>query len=91
MAVAEQHKTTATGKYVIVYVCLLALAGIQFVIAYQNIDPGQMFVPHDDSRLRGGTACSSDFYAFVGREPWLRDFCRCVYNFCPARHAIWMD
>jgi heme/copper-type cytochrome/quinol oxidase subunit 4 len=44
MAVTEQHKENATGKYLIVYVCLLALAGIQFVIAYQNIDPGQMFV-----------------------------------------------
>ena len=44
MAVAEQHKTTTTGKYLIVYVCLLALAGIQFVIAYQNIDADQMFV-----------------------------------------------
>ena len=44
MAVTEQHKDNATGKYLIVYVCLLALAGIQFVIAYQNIDPGQMFV-----------------------------------------------
>ena len=44
MAVTQQHKENATGKYLIVYVCLLALAGIQFVIAYQNIDPGQMFV-----------------------------------------------
>ena len=44
MAVAEQHKTTTTGKYLIVYVCLLALAGIQFVIAYQNIDADQMFI-----------------------------------------------
>jgi heme/copper-type cytochrome/quinol oxidase subunit 4 len=44
MAVAEQHKTTTRGKYLIVYVCLLALAGIQFVIAYQNIDADQMFV-----------------------------------------------
>jgi len=26
----------------IVYVCLLALAGVQFVIAYQNIDASQM-------------------------------------------------
>ena len=28
----------------VVYVCLLALAGLQFVIAYQNIDASQMFV-----------------------------------------------
>jgi len=29
-------------KILIVYVCLLVLAGLQFVIAYQNIDPAQM-------------------------------------------------
>jgi len=43
MAIAEQHKSGGTGKYVGVYVCLLALAGLQFVIAYQNIDASQMF------------------------------------------------
>ena len=43
MAIAEQHKSEGTGKYVGVYVCLLALAGLQFVIAYQNIDASQMF------------------------------------------------
>lgn len=42
--------TTATGqssgigKDLIVYACILALAGIQFVIAYQNIDGAQMFL-----------------------------------------------
>lgn len=30
-------------KDLIIYVCLLALAGIQFVIAYQNISASQMF------------------------------------------------
>ena len=43
MAIAEQHKTSGTSKYLGVYVCLLALAGLQFVIAYQNIDASQMF------------------------------------------------
>jgi caa(3)-type oxidase subunit IV len=43
MAIAEQHKSGGTGKYLGVYVCLLALAGLQFVIAYQNIDASQMF------------------------------------------------
>ena len=43
MAIAEQHKTSGTSKYLGVYVCLLALAGVQFVIAYQNIDASQMF------------------------------------------------
>jgi heme/copper-type cytochrome/quinol oxidase subunit 4 len=31
------------GRDVIVYVCLLALAAIQFVIAYQDISTSQMF------------------------------------------------
>lgn len=30
------------GKYLVVYICILAIAGLQFVIAYQNIDSGQM-------------------------------------------------
>jgi caa(3)-type oxidase subunit IV len=30
------------SKYLIVYVCILILAGLQFVIAYQHIDVGAM-------------------------------------------------
>jgi cytochrome c oxidase subunit IV len=41
---AEAQKSGGIGKDLIVYVCLLALAGLQFVIAYQNIDASQMFV-----------------------------------------------
>jgi cytochrome c oxidase subunit IV len=40
---AEAHKSGGIGKDLIVYVCLLALAGLQFLIAYQNIDVSQMF------------------------------------------------
>jgi cytochrome c oxidase subunit IV len=43
MTIAEEHKNGGIGKYVAVYLCLLALAGLQFVIAYQNIDASQMF------------------------------------------------
>jgi len=32
------------GKDLIVYLCILALAGLQFVVAYQNISASQMFV-----------------------------------------------
>ena len=39
----EAHSSGGIGKDLIVYVCLLALAGLQFVIAYQNIDALQMF------------------------------------------------
>jgi caa(3)-type oxidase subunit IV len=42
MATAEQHKSTA-GKYVVVYVCMLAIAALQFVIAYSDITASQMF------------------------------------------------
>jgi heme/copper-type cytochrome/quinol oxidase subunit 4 len=39
-----EAKTNGMGKDLIVYVCILALAGIQFFIAYQDISPSQMFV-----------------------------------------------
>jgi heme/copper-type cytochrome/quinol oxidase subunit 4 len=44
MTTAETHKNAGVGKDLIVYVCLLVLAGIQFVIAYQDISVSQMFV-----------------------------------------------
>jgi caa(3)-type oxidase subunit IV len=44
MATAEAHKNSGMGKDLIVYACLLALAGIQFFIAYQDISASQMFV-----------------------------------------------
>ena len=44
MTTAADHKSSGMGKDVVIYVCLLALAGFQFVIAYQNIDVSQMFV-----------------------------------------------
>lgn len=43
MATAEARKDSSMGKDLIVYVCLLALAGIQFFIAYQDISASQMF------------------------------------------------
>ena len=39
----EAPKSGAMSKDLIVYVCLLVLAAIQFVIAYQSITPTQMF------------------------------------------------
>jgi len=44
MTTAETHKSGGMTKDLIVYVCILALAGIQFVIAYQDISSSQMFV-----------------------------------------------
>jgi cytochrome c oxidase subunit IV len=43
MTTADEHKSNGIAKDLIVYVCLLALAGVQFIIAYQNIDTSQMF------------------------------------------------
>ena len=39
----EAHKSSGMGKDLIVYFFMLALAGIQFFIAYQNISATQMF------------------------------------------------
>jgi heme/copper-type cytochrome/quinol oxidase subunit 4 len=44
MTTAEAHKNSGMTKDLIVYVCILALAGIQFFIAYQDISASQMFV-----------------------------------------------
>jgi caa(3)-type oxidase subunit IV len=38
-----EHSSSGIGRDLGVYVCLLALAGLQFVIAYQHIDASQMF------------------------------------------------
>ena len=37
------NRSNGIGRDLGVYFCLLILAGLQFVIAYQNIDPSQMF------------------------------------------------
>ena len=40
--VSTEHTDGGIGKYLVTYVCILAIAGIQFVVAYQNIDTGKM-------------------------------------------------
>jgi heme/copper-type cytochrome/quinol oxidase subunit 4 len=44
MTTAAVQKSSGMGKDLIVFVCILVLAGIQFVIAYQDISTSQMFV-----------------------------------------------
>jgi heme/copper-type cytochrome/quinol oxidase subunit 4 len=44
MATSDTHPSGGTTRDVTVYIVLLVLAGIQFVIAYQNISTEQMFV-----------------------------------------------
>lgn len=41
-ATRYEQKPESFGKYVAVYVCLLVMAGLQFVIAYQPIDHSRM-------------------------------------------------
>jgi heme/copper-type cytochrome/quinol oxidase subunit 4 len=43
MAPVAEQKHQGIKKYLIVYICILALAGLQFVIAYQDITASQMF------------------------------------------------
>jgi cytochrome c oxidase subunit IV len=42
MTTAEEHKSNGIKKDLAIYVCLLVLAGFQFVMAYQNISASQM-------------------------------------------------
>ena len=51
-----------------IYVCILALAGLQFVIAYQNIDSSQMFARMLVGRDRRGGAGASVLHALVDGE-----------------------
>lgn len=41
MAQAEEHAGLGIGKYLAIYFCILVLAAVQFVIAYQNVDVWQ--------------------------------------------------
>jgi cytochrome c oxidase subunit IV len=44
MTTSEEPNSGSLGKDLVIYVCLLALAGLQFVIAYQQMDGSQMFI-----------------------------------------------
>ncbi|MGA3090624.1 MAG: cytochrome C oxidase subunit IV family protein [Terriglobales bacterium] len=43
MTTSGDHSGNGVGKDLVIYVCLLALAGVQFFLAYQNIDLSQKF------------------------------------------------
>ena len=43
MTPVAEHKQQGIGKPLVVYFCILALAALQFVIAYQDIHAAQMF------------------------------------------------
>jgi caa(3)-type oxidase subunit IV len=42
MTTTEANSTGGIGKDIAIYICLLVLAGLQFLIAYQHIDASQM-------------------------------------------------
>ena len=44
MTTAEEHKSDGIKKDLAIYVCLLVLAGLQFLVAYQNISASQMLM-----------------------------------------------
>jgi len=44
MTVAEAQASGGIGKYLVIYICILGIAGLQFVVAYQNIDTSQMLL-----------------------------------------------
>ena len=91
MTTAEEHKSDGIGKDLAIYVCLLVLAGLQFVIAYQNIDASQMF------RRMLAVACVEAglavtvFHASLDGKAGLSAVCGHLYDFCPAGIAVWMD
>jgi cytochrome c oxidase subunit IV len=43
MTTVAEQKHEGMGKYLAVYLCILVLAALQFVIAYQNVTASQMF------------------------------------------------
>ena len=86
MTTAQEHN--GIGKDLIVYVCLLALAGVQFVIAYQNIDASYAYV---GGRLRRSGAGGIVLHASLDGEAWLSTVCCRVHDCRPAGIAIWVD
>ena len=88
---AEEHKSDGIGKDLAVYVCLLALAGLQFVIAYQNIDASQMFTRMLVVACRRGRAGRIVLHASLVGKAGLSAVCRHLYGCCLAGDAIWVD
>ncbi|HZR30663.1 MAG TPA: cytochrome C oxidase subunit IV family protein [Terriglobales bacterium] len=43
MATAESQ-SWSLARYLVIYVCVLIIAGLQFVVAYQHLDISQMFL-----------------------------------------------
>ncbi len=91
MTIAPEHKSAGIGKDIAVYLCLLALAGLQFVIAYQNIDASQMLVRMMVVAIvEAGLAVMFFMHLWAEKRGFLV-FVAVFTSFCPAHHAVWMD
>jgi heme/copper-type cytochrome/quinol oxidase subunit 4 len=42
MMASTERSSGGIGKYIGIYICILVIAGLQFVVAYQNIDAKSM-------------------------------------------------
>src|ERR1700677_547442 len=84
MTTSDAHKNSGIGKDMIVYVCLLALAGLQFVIAYQNLDPAQMLTRMLAVAFVEAGLAGVFFMHLCG-------VCSGFHDLCSADDAIWLD
>ena len=91
MTTVAVHKREGIGKYLVVYLCILALAGLQFVIAYQTIStPPQMFRRMlSVALIEAGLAVM--FLCICGRRRRVPGVRRRHYNFCADLDAVWLD
>ena len=90
MTTADKHTSGGMARDLIVYVCLLALAGIQFVIAYQDISTSQMFVRMLIVAVHRGGPRAFVFHAPFGQSRTTL-VCPDFHSRCNAGLAIWMD
>ena len=90
MTTAEAHSRSGMGKDLVVYVCLLALAGIQFFIAYQDISASQMFVRMLTVAVIEAGLALLFFHALVG-ESRAEMVCPDFHSCRDPRDAIRLD
>ena len=90
MATAETHKSGGIGKDLVVYVCLLALAGLQFLIAAEHINADADVRPHAGRRRYRRRRGAFVFHASF-REPRTALVRPDLHRGCAAWYAIRMD
>jgi heme/copper-type cytochrome/quinol oxidase subunit 4 len=44
MSTVQDYKNEGLGRYLLIYFAILVIAGLQFVVAYQHIERGRMFM-----------------------------------------------